>query len=967
LRRATAALCADPLAADPHLPGVPSRLVLVPTRGAADALAQTLAHAASPPSTAALALLTRDELYDALHARLPDPPRRLSAFERDAMAQAAAEQAAGTGELPFKVRPGLVTELLRFYDQLRRQSQLVKRFEELITGALGGGELDDRGAERLLRQTRFVAQTFRGYEERAAATSAVDEHRLRELLLTTATAIPVAHIIVTVPDWIADPAGLFVADFDLLNRLPNLAAIDIVSTEGVLASGFHERLNDRWPGLDETTSADLVGSRSRTRPMLVVPEPDADAAPLWFTHRDREEELISVARRLATTPPASLDATAIVFKKPLPYLYLAADALGTAGIPYTVRDALPLAAEPAVAPVDLILDAVESLFARESLIALLRSPHLEAGSALDGDSIAALDRHLSDARYLGGADRLYQLAESWLTDVERLDRPGARRAHIPALRAATAIVRELAPLVEPEAASHQLSTLLAFLAARLTPLDPAHPQFDRERRARAAVVALLQNLASAHAAHHDPVWSAADLATAVRRWIGEQTFVPDSEPAGVQLLDDQAARYGTFDDITIVGLIENEWPERTRRNIFYPPNLLKALNWPSEADRRGAADARFLDLLASAVSRVELSVFLLDEESIVSRSIQLDEVPRARLSTISRAPGLEPFTREELLALRDEIPDALGELPRRWLDIRTSRTSGAEMSFHGSTGPREPRPWSVSALETYLTCPFKFFAQHILRLEEEREDEEVMDPRRQGQFVHEVFETFFKEWQEAGHREITAAILPVAREQFAAVVDRLLARIPDGEAALERTRLLGSPAAAGLGEAVFRMEAERAVPVVARLLEHRLDGPITIQTETGPRTIQLRGKADRLDLLADGTFRLIDYKLGWPPDRSRALQLPIYALCAEQQLNVLGRRWALGEAMYLAFKGPKRVVPLFGTDAARTETLASAQQRMADTLDAIERGEFPPTPQDVFRCDTCSFSAVCRKDYVGDI
>ncbi len=53
----------------------------------------------------------------------------------------------------------------------------------------------------------------------------------------------------------------------------------------------------------------------------------------------------------------------------------------------------------------------------------------------------------------------------------------------------------------------------------------------------------------------------------------------------------------------------------------------------------------------------------------------------------------------------------------------------------------------MSALETYIGCPFKFFAQHVLRLEEEPDDEEVMDPRRQGQFVHEVFETFFTEWQ----------------------------------------------------------------------------------------------------------------------------------------------------------------------------------------------------------------------------
>ena len=52
------------------------------------------------------------------------------------MAQAAAEDAAGTtDELPFRIRPGLVGEMLRFYDQLRRQSQPVGRFEALIVAA----------------------------------------------------------------------------------------------------------------------------------------------------------------------------------------------------------------------------------------------------------------------------------------------------------------------------------------------------------------------------------------------------------------------------------------------------------------------------------------------------------------------------------------------------------------------------------------------------------------------------------------------------------------------------------------------------------------------------------------------------------------------------------------------------------------------------------------------------------------
>ena len=256
----------------------------------------------------------------------------------------------------------------------------------------------------------------------------------------------------------------------------------------------------------------------------------------------------------------------------------------------------------------------------------------------------------------------------------------------------------------------------------------------------------------------------------------------------------------------------------------------------------------------------------------------------------------------------------------------------------------------------------------MLKLQEEPDDEEMMDPRRQGQFVHEVFERFFAAWQRAGRRAVTPGNLEEARGMFATVVDRALEALPDAEAGLERTRLLGSPAAAGLGDAVLRMEAERPIAVVERLLEEKLAGEFTFATADGPRTIALRGKADRLDLLEDGTFRLIDYKLGWPPQRGRALQLPIYSICAEQKLaGHNGRSWQLSEAAYLAFKGPKRVVPLFVSAADRGKVLAEAQQRLVETVDAIERGEFPPTPDDVWRCETCSFASVCRKDYVGDV
>jgi len=946
----------------------PNPLVVVPTRGAARQLekgAVRLFPADDRRKGCGPFFVTRDELYDQLHARLANPPRRLSALERDVMAQAAARaSAARTPDLAFQLRPGLVAEMLRFYDHLRRQSQQVNRFQELIAEALGSDDLD-RAAERMRTQTRFLADAFREYERLAAASTGCDEHMLRDRLIAEAAADPIRHIVVTVPDWIADAEGLFVADFDLLTRIAGLERLDIVCTERVLGSGFHERLHTWWPGIEETG----FGNRDSgfVRPVVITPpnhesrtaNPEARSPSpdeLWWTVRDREEELVAFARQLnadaCSGESVALERTAVVFKRPLPYLYAAAEIFGAAGIPYQASDALPLAAEPTAAALDLILDAVTSNFTRASLVALLRSPHFvfgDAGVEVTRESVSALDRTLSQSRYLG--------------DPERLAAVG------PPAAAAVAVARELAPLAERQPASQQIRRLHDFWSSHLRPIPDRDPFAARERRARAAIGDMLTTLAAVRAAHDDPDWTVEDLGIAVRRWIEEQTFAPDDAGGGVQLVDDQAARYGEFDDIAIVGVIDSDWPERPRRNIFYPPSLLKSLGWPPEKDRRAAADARFLDLLGSAVRRVTISTVTLEDDALVSRSMQLDEIPRARLSAVARPPLEEArIFVDEALSLEPLALDRLTGEPRCWAELRSGRSPADAPEYHGTVRTAPARAWSVSAIETYLDCPFKFFAQHVLKLEEEPEDEEVMDPRRQGLFVHEVFEAFFTAWQGAGHRAITPANLDAARELFTAVVDRALQRLPEAEAGLERTRLLGSPAAAGLGEAVFRMEAERPVAVVERLLETRLDGEFTIDTSDGRRTVALRGKADRLDLLADGTFRLIDYKLGWPPNRARALQLPIYSLCAEQRLaSHKGRSWRLGEAAYLAFKGPKRVVPLFSSPTDRTKVLAEAQQRLADTLDAINRGEFPPTPDDVWRCETCSFASVCRKDYVGDV
>jgi ATP-dependent helicase/nuclease subunit B len=274
-----------------------------------------------------------------------------------------------------------------------------------------------------------------------------------------------------------------------------------------------------------------------------------------------------------------------------------------------------------------------------------------------------------------------------------------------------------------------------------------------------------------------------------------------------------------------------------------------------------------------------------------------------------------------------------------------------------------PRLYSVTSLDRYRQCPFKYFAADVLALEEEPDDRPGLTVQERGQFVHEVFRAFFERWSATGQGAIDALNLADARALFEAVVDAHLQSLPESERPLERTRLMGSIAGAGLGERTFRFEASRTAPIVERLLEYPLDG----RYEREGRVIGLRATADRIDLLADGTLRLLDYKTGKASSARDTLQIPIYALCAEERLaGHRGRSWEVSEAGYLAFGRAEPFVSVVcGED--RIEALEKATTGMIETTQLVESGAFPVTPDEPHMCKYCGFSAVCRKDYVEEV
>ncbi len=966
-----------------RIPDARACAVLVPSRGAAEALRRTLENillTAGSPALLLPDLITRAELYEKLHERLPGAAPMLTDFEREVIFRRAALEAAALGTpAPFRLRPGLIVEILAFYDELRRRDKTVAAFERLMAASLEPSAEIDRGAERLLRLTRFLSAAFEVFERRIAGTGRVDEHGLRARLIEEPDGTGVRpqsldypqrgwnqdsrgqyrHVVVTVPDQSADPRGLWLADYDLLARMSGLERLDVIATENVLAAGFHQRVHDVLPGIEE----ERAGTPA-TPPVLSAPEPDPGGdAHGWIVCRDREEELVEIARAIKRGPAVSPERTAVVFQRPLPYLYLARQVFPDAQIPYQALDALPLAAEPFAAALDLVLSFAIAEGTRASLVELLASPHwrFEAdGSVVGRPEVAAADGLLRDGKYLGGWERLSSLAAE-------IDQHGARRKASMALRAAAAAGAELRAMIDAPSASEQVSALLSFVAAHERLPQPADEWYARHLRARAAILAALESLRDAHRLHDDEPVAIAELSGTVRRWIEGQTFSPRTGTRGLTLLDAPAAAYADVDQLRLVGLVESDWPDRTRRGIFYPSSLLAQLGWPSETDRLSAARARFHDLLRLAKTRVTISLFTLEDDAIVPASPFLEELDVAGLP-IERTPPPVPsrvFVHE---ALADEplVASALTGTPLEWLALRASRSAAAGGMFHGDAGARDAGVYAVSHVERYLECPFKYFAAYILRLPEERDEESGLTPQERGQFLHEVFEQFFTEWQASGRRSMTMENVGDAVALFERVAETHLAKLSESDRALERTYLLGSAAAPGLAERAFAFEIEQGGEVIERLLEHELRGQFVFTTAAGPRTVSLRAKADRIDLLADGTLRVVDYKLGKAPKPARALQLPVYGVCAQQSLEGRhGRSWTLGRAGYVAFREKNAFVAL-GSSSSLAEAVGAGQERLLDAIDAIERGEFPPRPDEPFICTRCGYASVCRKDYVGD-
>ncbi len=954
------------LALEGDLASIRRRVIVLPSRASVELLRQTLERqlaAAARPAVILPDLQTRDEWLTGWIERLSDAPRLLTRVEREILLAACAEATAARPRMtraPFHLRPGLVAAMLDFYDELRRRQRSVGRLRREVIAQLKGIHGFDRGTDSLIHQTAFLTLAFLKYERAVRASGAVDEHLGRDAVLASAAPPPHDHVIVAVADHPSDPRGLWPADFDLLGRCQGLR-VDVVMTDELHDAGFRERLERELPGIEETREPGQPWAPVVTRPV---------GAWCWLS-RDREEEVRDVARQIrARTPRPSgaLAPTALVVQRPLPYLYLVRQVFDDARVPWQALESFPLAAEPWAALLDQVLAVARTGGTRESIVALLRSPWLHLRDGEDpvvGRDVSALDAVLTARRSTGPATSYPDEVDAFFAAGERRDGVSADRARR-AARVAAAVGAQLDGLRTAGSGSAQIRLLLAFLRDHERLTTPDADRRDASLRARGAVLGALEALADACHRHDDRPRSVDDLVGWIRHRLEDQTFALAGAHDGVHLVDAVAARFGEFDHVHVLGLVDSDWPERQRRNIFYTSGLLKALGWPQDADHAAAQVAAFRDLTGLPSETLSLHAFELDAEAVVGPSPMLD-LARGLPDREVAPPAPVAVFSDEVLTLSPVPDDALDGPQARWAEARSARPPLTDPEYRGQSLPQPPQAYRVSKVDRYVTCPFQYFAESVLRLPEEREDSAGLTPLERGTLLHDLFERFYGEWQAAGHGHITPELLPEAVARFTALARTTLARLPEADRVLEETRLLGSLVARGVAERVFELEAESDEPVDYRLLEQKIQGPFQFPVLGGLSSvaIAINGKADRVDVLTDGRLRVIDYKLGRMPDLDSSIQIAAYAHAVQQQLEAAdGQPHPIAAASYLAFGDEYKLEGPIGAKGQEAAAAVHARaQAFADIVARIEAGDFPARPRDTGECEWCRFAGVCRKEY----
>jgi DNA helicase-2/ATP-dependent DNA helicase PcrA len=421
---------------------------------------------------------------------------------------------------------------------------------------------------------------------------------------------------------------------------------------------------------------------------------------------------------------------------------------------------------------------------------------------------------------------------------------------------------------------------------------------------------------------------------------GQIELEQDADDA-VQLMTVHAAKGLEFDHVFVLRLTRNAFPTSARANVLDFPEALMKEELP-ETDFHTQEERRlFYVALTRARERLTLttvvhprskpSIFL--EDILSAPQLAREQVVR---QSAPRVPSAPPATRA---AVAGGAPAEVALFTEARHDSRVySRI--AEWAAKYRPPVFEPLQLSVSAIETYRTCPQKHLFSYVWGLRGGPHGamtfgnvmhttiREFLGALRKGRPLppfEEVEAIFRREWSSAGFED---------RYQ-----EECYQR--DGLEQLRafHARCLEAPPEILAQEKAFAVELEHNVQVTGRMDQINSMGPLP-----GPHPNSSPGPA------ALGDVEIVDYKTGKPKTDLQArkdLQLGIYALAAQEALELNPAR-----LVYYNLQNNERV------ESAREEKqLGEVRGTIQETAANIRAREFPARPG--YWCKSCDYRPLC--------
>jgi ATP-dependent helicase/DNAse subunit B len=299
--------------------------------------------------------------------------------------------------------------------------------------------------------------------------------------------------------------------------------------------------------------------------------------------------------------------------------------------------------------------------------------------------------------------------------------------------------------------------------------------------------------------------------------------------------------------------------------------------------------------------------------------------------------------------------------------LETSKVSREILAQHRL----EARPYSVTALEKYSACPYRFYLYAILRLRPRETVEAVthLDPLTKGSILHVAQFEISKRLEEAGLLPLRPGNIAEALQLFEVVFDEVEERFEEDLAPaipriwkdeLERIRFdlrgwLRREASRDDGFVPYRREFTFGM---------RPTGPAdpasTLEVAVLENGLRLRGAIDLVEKrAADGKVRVTDHKSGkvWMPEGAvlnggENLQPILYTLAYE----ALTGESVESARLYFVTQRAQYAERVVRADEEALKVVAEFQRRLDEI---IEEGFFPASPKEKPGCEYCDYLAVC--------